>query len=662
VPDTSVPETSAPQRGTPAALATVLLLVGALLVSAVPAQARAIQAARGRYPAAIEPLAGYQPQTSCSPTAKPGVADFSRRLLRAYPSTRSLGIVRACAVGGRSEHKEGRAFDWGVSARSAADRARVAKMITWLTRADKFGNRFAMARRLGIQYLIWNRRIWGAYAADAGWRKYSGANPHTDHVHISFTWAGARKQTSFWTGTPGKVAPAPKPTTPAPKPTVPGQPAPKPVPVVPPRMQPGPAEALPPGPELVDETVTLPGSAAGVVTTGALVAGQQYLIEASGTWRYGANAALSADPECSRTATDPTWRRDRSVHPWDPTSDHLDLYVDGTDLLSDPDTDTGGQCDTATHTYRYVYKPWRGGRVTFATWDPTTLADNAGALTIRIVRSSPVESMTVTVPATAGAGVTSSGALAAGETYLMTVTGTVSAGAGVTADAVCSSTPADPTWRRDRVADPAAPGVERLDLRLDKAAVALDAVTDLDGSRCDSVNHTYRAVLKPRTTRPVNLRVDDPVRTDDTGALTVTFTHVVAPVGPETLALDTAATSDPKTARTYLAGKPLKVTVTGTYTYATGTTSDAKCSITTTDPTWRSSRLLDPSGGQLADVTVDGRVPSWRTTSGASCDPATHTYTATYTPSVTGALALGVADAIRSDNVGALSVTVEPAV
>jgi hypothetical protein len=480
-------------------------------------------------------------------------------------------------------------------------------------------------------------------------------------VHISFTWAGARKSTSFWTGTPGKVAPAPKPTTPAPKPTVPGRPKPKPAPVTPPRMQPRPAEALPPGPELVDETVSLAGAAAGVVTSGALVAGQQYLIEASGTWRYGASSALTADAECSRTATDATWRRDRSVHPWDPTSDHLDLYVDGTDLLADPDTDTGGQCDTATHTYRYVYKPWRSGRVTFATWDPTTLADNAGALSIRILRSSPAESMTFAVPAAAGAGVTSPGALAAGETYLLTVSGTVSAGAGVTADAECSATPADPTWRRDRVADPAAPGSERLDLLLDKAAVTLEPVTDVDGSRCDVSNHAYRATLKPRATRPVNLRVDDPARSDDAGELTVTLTHVVAPVGPETVAVDTAAPADPVTARTYLAGRALRLTVTGTYAYATGTTSDAKCSATTTDATWRANRLLDASGGQLADATVDGRVPTWRANGGASCDATTHTYTATYTPTVTGPLTLGVADVVRSDNVGALSVTVEPA-
>ncbi|MDQ1626259.1 MAG: hypothetical protein QOI54_3 [Actinomycetota bacterium] len=650
-----------PGRRTAAAVFVVVL---ALLAAALPAQAAAIQAGRARYAAAIEPLAGYQPQTMCSPTAKPGVADFSRRLLKAFPSTRSLGIVRACSAGGRSEHKEGRAFDWGVSARSAADRARVARVVAWLTRPDVYGNRFAMARRLGIQYVIWNHKIWGTYAATSGWRRYTGANPHTDHVHFSFTWAGARRATSFWTGKVGNVVAAPLPTTPAPRvpvpPGTPAKPGTPPAPPAPPRSQPRPADALPPGPELVDETLDLPGSAAGAVTSGALVAGQDYLIEASGTWQYGRNAGMLADAECSRTATDATWRRDRSVHELDPTSDHLDLYVDGTDLLSDPDTDTGGQCDTASHTYRYVYRPWRSGRVTFQSWDPTPLSDNSGALSIRILRSAPVEDVTFAVPAGAAAGVTSPGALSAGQTYLVTVSGTVDAGAGVTADAECSSTPSDPVWRRERAADPAYPGVERLDVLLDKSAVAFDPVTDADGSRCDASNHSYRFTLTPRTTRPVNLRVDDLYRGDDAGAFTARITRVVQPSGPETVTVSSTAAADATTARTYLAGKPVKLTATGTYTYAAGTTSDARCSATTADPTWRSNRLLDAGGNQLGDATVNGRVPSWRTASGAACDSTTHTYTYTYTPTVTGPLSLGVADLTRGDNAGSLTVTVEP--
>lgn len=33
-----------------------------------------------------------------------------------------------------------------------------------------------------LKYVIWNRRIW---SPGAGWQSYSGANPHTSHVHVS---------------------------------------------------------------------------------------------------------------------------------------------------------------------------------------------------------------------------------------------------------------------------------------------------------------------------------------------------------------------------------------------------------------------------------------------------------------------------------------------
>jgi hypothetical protein len=43
------------------------------------------------------------------------------------------------------------------------------------------------AKRLGIKYIVWNRRVWSQAKADQGWRPYTGtSNPHTDHVHITF--------------------------------------------------------------------------------------------------------------------------------------------------------------------------------------------------------------------------------------------------------------------------------------------------------------------------------------------------------------------------------------------------------------------------------------------------------------------------------------------
>ncbi|MGH3355788.1 MAG: hypothetical protein ACRDOJ_07805, partial [Nocardioidaceae bacterium] len=170
---------------------TSILVAGSVLVAG-PSTA-VVPRAPHRYGPSIERLASYQPQSRCSPWAKPGTTAFANLLLRTYRSSRSLGIVRGCGVGGTSEHKEGRAFDWGVSIHSARDRRAVRSVMEWLLKRDRHGNRYAMARRLGIQYMIWNRRIWGAYSASSGWRRYTGSSPHTDHVHFSLSWKGARK-------------------------------------------------------------------------------------------------------------------------------------------------------------------------------------------------------------------------------------------------------------------------------------------------------------------------------------------------------------------------------------------------------------------------------------------------------------------------------------
>lgn len=42
------------------------------------------------------------------------------------------------------------------------------------------------ARELGVKYVIYNGHIWSAERSDQGWRMYDGANPHIDHVHVSF--------------------------------------------------------------------------------------------------------------------------------------------------------------------------------------------------------------------------------------------------------------------------------------------------------------------------------------------------------------------------------------------------------------------------------------------------------------------------------------------
>lgn len=177
----------------------LLVTVIALLVGLAPLAQAAPPATPAGLPVGIEALQPYVGQKYCDPVAKPGVRAFANLLLTTYPDTSSLGIVRDCGIGGQSEHKEGRAWDWGVSYSSATDRAHVNEVFHWLFATDARGNKAAMARRLGLMYIIWNNQIWKAYQLDRGWQAYNGSDPHTGHVHFSFGWAGARQATSYWT-------------------------------------------------------------------------------------------------------------------------------------------------------------------------------------------------------------------------------------------------------------------------------------------------------------------------------------------------------------------------------------------------------------------------------------------------------------------------------
>lgn len=181
-------------------------LVGcALLLGWSASAAAAPEPPTPSFSSAIDGFAGYDAQSTCDPSEKPGAVDFRGLMLATYPSSSNLGIIRACDVGGTSEHKEGRAFDWGLNYNDAAQRDIADTAINWLLKSDEHGNACALARRFGLMYFIWNKRIWGSYrspngsCATAGWKAYTGTNPHTDHIHLSWAWPGAREQTTWWT-------------------------------------------------------------------------------------------------------------------------------------------------------------------------------------------------------------------------------------------------------------------------------------------------------------------------------------------------------------------------------------------------------------------------------------------------------------------------------
>lgn len=143
----------------------------------------------------VDGIPSYSPQTSCDPGEKPGITSFKRIVMAKYPSGRDWGSSRNCSDDGTSEHLEGRAWDWNVDVNNPTQFVQAGQLLTWLT-----ANGGVNARRLGIMYIGYNHRIWGAYRAREGWRQLSNSNPHTDHVHFSFSWNGAAQFTSFWRG------------------------------------------------------------------------------------------------------------------------------------------------------------------------------------------------------------------------------------------------------------------------------------------------------------------------------------------------------------------------------------------------------------------------------------------------------------------------------
>ena len=128
------------------------------------------------------------------PDPRPGVADLP------------LHFYSDCW----SNHAQGRASDFRVG-EGIPGRTRIARgtlLIEWLLAPDRFGNKQARARRLGVQEIIFFDRCWDtATPGDTDKTTYADLREcdvgHYDHVHLSFTVAGARGLTSGY----GRSAP-----------------------------------------------------------------------------------------------------------------------------------------------------------------------------------------------------------------------------------------------------------------------------------------------------------------------------------------------------------------------------------------------------------------------------------------------------------------------
>ena len=176
--------------------------LGALVAVVVLATAAAAA------PLPVEGYAPYEPQTVCRSKPLVGTVGLARWIDASYGGGTPRATMRSCGSSGTSEHKDGRAIDWTMSATKPRHRRIVNRFLARIFAADELGNNHALARRMGVMYIIWNDRIYSSYRGfepraylNSGCKSLSACSKtlrHRDHVHISLSNAGAKAQTSWY--------------------------------------------------------------------------------------------------------------------------------------------------------------------------------------------------------------------------------------------------------------------------------------------------------------------------------------------------------------------------------------------------------------------------------------------------------------------------------
>ncbi len=133
--------------------------------------------------------------------------------MRRFPTMGTDGIYNCRSVrggGSISEHAEGRAWDCHNKL-GDPEAQRVADLLV------------AHADALGLQSVIYNRRVWGY--GRWNWRAYSGVDPHTTHVHVGMNIQASNTMTeaaieAILAGTGGGAPPPQPPQQPPQQPPV----------------------------------------------------------------------------------------------------------------------------------------------------------------------------------------------------------------------------------------------------------------------------------------------------------------------------------------------------------------------------------------------------------------------------------------------------------
>jgi hypothetical protein len=198
---------------------TLLAAVVSMLAAAAPAGA--FRLGRAPVPVAHNPadhlidLAPdpevYDPATHCTNKPKPGMTAFVSWLQR-HADGVFWGTYR-CERWGPHEaslHAEGRAVDWHLDVSDPSDRRAARRLIELFLAPDRVGTPHALARRMGVEEMIWDCSYWSAGMLDfipyracenehgEIRRHVDPTTAHRNHIHFGLTKAGAMRRTSYW--------------------------------------------------------------------------------------------------------------------------------------------------------------------------------------------------------------------------------------------------------------------------------------------------------------------------------------------------------------------------------------------------------------------------------------------------------------------------------
>src|SRR3954462_12317555 len=156
------------------AVFSALLTLGQIARADQHAKPAAAASARATAQALLDPFNGrhldharYDWARGCTHGAQRGTIALQRFMKHFAPRGESLGIFNCRLTRGGSNyslHAEGRALDWHLNIHNRADREQAQRTITMLLGSDRKGRKAAPARRIGVQEIIWNCRIFSVRA------------------------------------------------------------------------------------------------------------------------------------------------------------------------------------------------------------------------------------------------------------------------------------------------------------------------------------------------------------------------------------------------------------------------------------------------------------------------------------------------------------------